>query len=121
RGQSAISEGQLDVFSHRKVTDQIETLEDETDLAIAHTGALSMVKLFNRFAAQLVASIGGRIEQPQNGKQSGFAAARRSGNRDVIAVVDFQPNAGQGVRLDLVGEEDFFDVVQLNQRNRRLH
>ena len=40
RGQPAIGQRQLDVLPDRQVADEIEALEDEADLAVAHPGAL---------------------------------------------------------------------------------
>src|SRR5207249_2536118 len=40
RGHSAIGEGKLDVLEDTQIADQIEALEDETDLAITNARAL---------------------------------------------------------------------------------
>src|SRR5213079_2099892 len=44
-----------------------------------------------------------------------FAAAGRSGNRDVFALLDLQVNAGKRVGLDLVCVEDLGDAFEFDQ------
>ena len=114
RCQSAIGQRQLDIFPNGEITNEIKTLEDEPDLAIAHPRAFGMIEMLDRFIAQQVTAAGGRIEQSQDREQRGFAAAGGTGDGHVIAVADFKPNARQRVRFDFVGEEHLFDVVQLN-------
>ena len=40
RQHAAVRERQLDVLEHREVADQVETLKDESDLAVADARAL---------------------------------------------------------------------------------
>ena len=51
-GTPASRAGQLDVVSHRQVGDQVEELEDESDLAAAQPGAARLAGLVDALAVQ---------------------------------------------------------------------
>ena len=116
RAHAAIGQRQFDVLVHRKVADQVERLEDKADLPVADAGALGELQPAHRPAVQRVGAVAGSIQQAQNGQQGGLAAARRAGDREVLALLQIELDAGQGVRLDLVGHEHFGHAVQANQR-----
>ena len=111
----AIGQRQLDVFKHREIADQVEALEDETDLAIADAGALRVIELRHRLTVEREAAFGRGIEQAENREQRGLAATRRSGDRNVFALLDVEMNAGERVRLDFVGEEDLGDAFEFDE------
>ena len=69
RLDSAIGQRQLDVLENIEVTNQIKTLKDESDLAVANARAFGERQVRNRFARQRVGSVGGRIEQAEDGQQ----------------------------------------------------
>ena len=122
RLHAAIGERQLDVLVDVQVADQVEALEDEPDLAVAHARALGERQVRDFLAVQDVAPFGRRVEQPQDREQRRLAAARRAGNRDVLTALDLEVDAGQGMRLDLVGEEHLRDAVEVDERLRgRVH
>src|SRR6185295_4422560 len=54
RGKSTIGQGQFDILPYRQVANEIKTLKNETNLAIAHTRPLGMVEMLDGLAAQLV-------------------------------------------------------------------
>ena len=70
-------------------------------------------------AVEAVAAAGRRVEQPQDREQRGLAAARGPGDRDVLALLDLEVDAGEGVGLDLVGVEDLAQALEPDQRRRR--
>ena len=118
RAHSAISQRQLDVFENRQVADQIEALENESDLAIANSRALRERKIRHLVPFERVTSVRWRVEQAEDRQQRRFAAARRSGDRNVFAVANIEMNAGKRVGLHLVGQKHFRDGVELDQRGR---
>src|SRR5262249_61296231 len=95
---------------------QVESLEDEADFAITDACALRRGELCHRPAIELIRPLGWRVEQAQNRQQCRFAAARRSGNGNVLAAVDLDVDAGQRVSLDFVGQEYLGDAIQLDER-----
>ena len=66
RLHAAIGERQLDVLVHVEVADQIEALEDEPDLAVAHARPLGERQVGDRLAVEGVLALGRRVEQPEN-------------------------------------------------------
>ena len=115
RRHPAIGERKLDVLVHRQIADQIERLENESDLAIADARALGELQVLHRLGVQHVGAVGGRIEQAQNRQQRGFPAARRPGDGQILALLDVQMNARQRVRLHFVGLEDLGHAVHADQ------
>ena len=79
----------------------------------------------DRFATGLavepVAALGRRVEQAQDRQQRGFAAARRPGDGDVLALADLEVDAGEGVGLDFVGVEDLGDAFELDEGTVGVH
>jgi hypothetical protein len=49
---AAVDQRQLDVLEHRQVADQVEALEDEADLAVAHARALGGGEVGHRLAVE---------------------------------------------------------------------
>ena len=54
---AAIGQRQLDVLVDREVSDQIEALEDEADLAVSGSGPLGHLEIRHRLTVQLVLAI----------------------------------------------------------------
>src|SRR5262245_53123256 len=81
---STIGQRQLNVFIDRQVPDQIETLKDKTDFAIANSSTFRKRKISNFTTLEGIASVGRRIKQTQNGKKSRLSATRRTGDRNVF-------------------------------------
>ena len=69
RGHVAVGKGQLNVLIDRQIADQVEALEDESDLAIADARALAHVQVRDLMAVQNILAIGRRVEQADDGKQ----------------------------------------------------
>src|SRR5215470_7869088 len=83
-----IRQRQLYVFINREVANQVETLKNETDFAIADTGACRKLQALDRLPVQFILSTCRRIEQPNDRKQRGFSAARWAGDSDVFALAE---------------------------------
>ena len=47
-----VGQRQLDVFVHRQIADQVETLKDESDLLVANARALGKIQVLDRLAVQ---------------------------------------------------------------------
>src|SRR6266540_4997196 len=116
RPHPAVGQRQLHVLVDGEVSDQVETLEDEPDLAVADAGSLRKLQLLGRLSVQQVVAGGGRVEQPQDREQCGLAAARRPRDRDELPVLDLKMHAGESVRLDFIGEEHLRHAIQPDER-----
>src|SRR5262249_40737177 len=73
-----IGQWQLDVFVDGQITNQVETLKDESDLLIANTRALGEIQILYGLAVKLIFAAGRRIEQTDDGEQRRLAATRRA-------------------------------------------
>src|SRR6266481_6755449 len=116
RRHASIRERQLDVLENREIADQVQRLENETDFAIANAGAIGERKIRHRILVDPVVAVGRRIEQAEDRKQSGFAAARWSGDGEKFAVLDIEVHATEGMGLHLVGVKNFCYALEANQR-----
>src|SRR3954466_4247564 len=103
RAHPTVGQRQLDVFVNGEVADQVEALEDEPDLAVADAGAFRERKVRHLRAFEGIAPAGRRIEEAEDGKKSGFAAARWTRDREILARADVEVNSGERVRLNFVG------------------
>src|SRR5580693_2469949 len=80
----AVSQREFDIFVHRKIANQIETLEDESNFLVANAGTLRKIQILDRLRIQAIAAAGGSIEQTNNREQRRLAAARGAGHGDVL-------------------------------------
>ena len=88
---------------------QVEFLEDESDLALAHAGALGVGERGQIVAVEHDAAAIGLGQSAEKIEESGFSAARRSDDADELALLHAEGDAAQ--RLDF----DFAHVVGLAQ------
>ncbi|MDF3052464.1 MAG: hypothetical protein K0S19_569 [Geminicoccaceae bacterium] len=120
-GKPPIRERQLDVLVNGEIADQVEGLENESDLAIPNPGPLRWREPGDRLLVERVDAIGGRVEQAQDGEQRRLAASRGARNGDVFAVPDLQVNVREGMGLHLVGVEHLLDGLQADERSSGSH
>ena len=108
---AAVGEGQLHVFIHREVADQVERLKNETDFAITDARPLGQLEPLHRTIVQNVSSIRRRIEQAQNRQQRGLPAARGAGDRYILALLNVHLDSRQRVGLHFIGYEYLGDAL----------
>jgi len=113
--QAAVGQRKFHVFVNREVTDQVEALEDETDLPIPNAGPLGMAELGRGVTVERVVPIGWAVQQAQDRKQSRLTAAGRAGNRHVLAPADLEVYAGERVGFDFVGVKHLSDALELEE------
>src|SRR5581483_892020 len=118
RVQSPVSQRQLDILINCKITDQIETLENETDFPVAYTRPLRKRQVCDFGALQLITSRRRSVEQAQDRQQGCLAAARWPRNGNILAVFDIEVNSRDGVSFHLVCKKNLSDVAEANQRSR---
>ena len=95
-----VDQWQFDVVERGGARQQVEGLEDEADLAVAHGGELVVVHLGHDLAPQHVAPLGRCVEAPDEVHEGGLSGARGAHDRDVLALLDLEGDAAQ--RLDLL-------------------
>src|SRR5260370_26182402 len=118
--RAAISQWQLDVFVHRQVADQVERLENKSNLAVADPRALANREIRHRRSVQRIIAARWGIEQPENREQRRFTAARWPGDRDILPLLDLQVNLGQSVRLHLIRIKHFLHAFHPDECCRRV-
>ena len=111
-GDVHVAQRQLDVFKHVQLVDEVEALEHEADVALAELGAVLFLEAAHLLAEQFILAVGGVVQEAEDVEQGRLAAARGAHDGDELAVVDFERNAveGDGLNLDVLATEDFFQV-----------
>src|SRR5688572_740371 len=115
RAHAAVSQRQFNVFVNVEIADQVEALEDKTDLAIAYARTFGKGKVLDRVAIEDVLAVRRRVQQAEDRKKGRFAASGGTGNGNILTLFDIEVNTSERVRLDLVGFEDFLDVGEVDQ------
>ena len=94
---AGVDQRQLDVVQRVGARQQIERLEDEADLLVAHPRELAVVHRRHELAVQPVLAVVGRIEAADHVHQRRLARARRAHDRDVLAALHGEIDAAQRV------------------------
>src|SRR5260221_10537006 len=114
----------LDVLVHRHIADQVEALEDEAHIDVAHARFLARGELIHAAPVEPVASAGRRVEQAENREHRGLTAAGRARDRDVFAAIDVDRDVVERARVRLVAGrvtlEQLGDPVEPDERHVRI-
>jgi len=84
----AVHHGQLRVFQSSGTGEQVEALENETDLLVADVGELVAVELGNIDPVEQIAAARRTVEAAEQVHERGLAGAARSHERHEFAAVD---------------------------------
>ena len=112
-----VQQRQLHVLQGAGARQQVEVLEHEADLPVPQPGPLVARHLDDLFALQPIAAAAGVIEAAERVHERRLSRARGAHQGHVLAPVDVQRNALQGMDLDLAERVGLANVVQLNQRH----
>src|SRR5690606_29359583 len=74
---------------------QVEALEHEADLAVAHVRQLDLAELRGVAPVEQVAAAAGRVQAADDVHQRGLARARGSHQGDVLVAADVEVDAGE--------------------------
>ena len=85
-----VGKRQFDVLKHVQLIYQVETLEDEADIAFAYLRPLLLVEMPHLLTGEVIVALGRVVEQAQNVQQRRLAAPRRPHDGDKLAVLHFQ-------------------------------
>ena len=110
-----VERGQFDIFQGSGARKQVESLKDETDLAVADGRQLFLRQLGDRDAFEQVAAAGRLVQAAQNIHERGFAAAAGAHDGDKLAPLDADVDAAQGMHLGFAQIVVLVHVVDLNQ------
>ena len=113
---ATVREGQLDVLHHREPGQEVEALEDETDLLAPHRRQGVGGQAPDVVAIQLEAPLRGFREATHDLQERGLARARGTHDGEEFAPVDPQIDPAQGVDR---GPTRFVALVQPGQFDHR--
>src|SRR5919201_5892774 len=97
RRDPAVEQRQLDVLERTRPREQVEHLEHEADLGVAHAGQLIARQSRHVLAVEPVTAAGRTIETAEQVHEGRLARARRSHDRDELARLDRDGDAAQRV------------------------
>ncbi len=115
-GDVVVEQGQLDILAHRQLVDQVEALEDEADVGLAHVGELALREAGDLLSVEQVRTARRAVEHADHVEQGRFAAARRAHDRDELALGDVKVDRVERGRLDRVGAIDLREFAHLEHR-----
>ena len=95
-----VGQGKLDVLEHGVLGDQVVRLEDEAEVAAADLGELIIVEPRDVVLTQQVLAAGRAIETAQQVEHGALARPRSTHDGDVLAGIDVDGHAPQGVHRD---------------------
>src|SRR5262249_51634749 len=111
---AGIDERQLDITQGCRSREKIESLKDETDLAIANGRKLVVIHFGDVFPVKLVSAGSRSIEATKHVHERGFAAAARPHYGDVFVAMNLQGDAAQRTNDFLTHHVVFSDVLNVD-------
>src|SRR5690606_23258599 len=114
RRGAAVDQRLHHVLQHAHAREQVEALEHETDLAVAHVRQLDLVELRGVAAVEPVAAAGGRVQAADEVQQRGLARAGGADQRRVLVAGDVEVDAGQRHHFLVAHAVAPGDVAQLD-------
>ncbi len=110
--ETAVTQGHIDVVEQVQVRDEVETLEDETDLFVAHGRGLGIGQAGNIAAVQLVFAVREPFEQAGDIQKRGLARTGRTRYGHEFALVDVEGEVPERMGFDQFGAIDHGYVLQ---------
>src|SRR6202162_3099360 len=116
RGKAPVAQRHIHVVEDVQVRNQVEALEDETDLLVADAGHLGVGEPGDVLAVQVVRALVERVEEAGDVQKRRLPRARAAHDGDELAGGNVYRDAVQGVRLDQVRPVDLADVLHRKHR-----
>ena len=118
--EARVEQGQLDVLQNRGARQEVEGLEDETDLLIAHARQCAIRHLRDVFAVEPVLAARWRVQAAEDVHQRGLARSRRAHDGHELAALDGHVDAAQGLHRVLPRVVGLGDRLELDEGLGRL-
>jgi hypothetical protein len=96
---AGIDQGQFDIVQRRGARQQVEGLEHEADFLVADARQFVVRHVADQVAVDVVLPAGRRIQTADQVHQGRLARARRTHDGDILAALDLDIDAGNGVDL----------------------
>jgi len=116
RTHPAVQQGHLHVVQDIERGDQVEALEDKSELGVAEAGGLAGIETRDGLAVQLHGTGRGLVEQSGDVEQGGLAAAGGAHDTYKFSFAHFEVDVVESHGLDLGSSVDFgnFDKLDHN-------
>src|SRR6266567_6567772 len=111
----SVRQRKLDVLIHGQIADQVEALENESDLLVTNARAFGKIKIFDGLVIQRVPPFGGCIQESDDREQCRLAASRWTRHGDVLSLSNGKMNTGQCVSFNLIGVKHFGQILNLDE------
>jgi hypothetical protein len=119
-----IDEGQGDVLHRRGARQQVEGLEDEAELAVAHRRARVGIEAGDVLAVEAIAPARRLVEQTEQVHEGRFARSRRAHDGDELAMADRHADTVEGAQRRAAHRVDAREILDLHEGApgcRRVH
>ena len=113
RLHAPIAQRDIDIVVDVEVGYEVEALEDEADLLVAHARARIVREAGHVLAVELVSAGVEGLEEAGDVEEGRLAGAGRPAHGDELAGFHLQREVAQRVRLDEVGAIDLTDILHL--------
>ena len=110
RADTGVQQGQLHVFQHGQLGDQVVLLEDEPQHFVPDLRLLVIIHGGYVHAPQMVGTAGGNIQTADDVHGGGFAGTGLAHNGYKLPLVDGKAHAVQGVNVLVAHVVDLVDV-----------
>ena len=114
---TVVEQRQLDVVERRRPGQQVEALEHESDLLVAHDGELVLRHARDVLAVEEVFAAGGAVEAAEDVHQRRLAGSRRARDRHELAGLDVHVRAAQRADDHLADHVGLHQIANRNDRH----
>src|SRR5665213_3534891 len=111
----AVGKRHIEILGDRKIVQQMIALEHKSDIAFVQLNTLPGIQFVDRLIGEKIFSRPAAVQHADHVQQRRFPRARRSHDRDEIALVDLDVDAPQYIRASRAGLVEALDVVELDQ------
>src|SRR5580765_1733575 len=115
---AGIQSWQLDILQRGCTRKQVEPLKDTSDLPIANSGQLLLIKAGYFYALEVVLPRSGLVEATKNVHERGLATAARAHDGDELTATDLYAHSAQRMHASLAQFVIFVDVGDTNDALR---
>src|SRR5580765_6464128 len=116
---AGVEQGQLDILHRLRARQQVEVLEHEADVPVAHRGELARVHLRDRAAVEAVFAAGGAVEAADQVHEGGLARPGRAHDRYELAFADAHADAVERAHLGVAHAVELDQVARLDQHQKK--
>src|SRR3954465_6333127 len=114
-----VEERQLDVLHRLRARQQVEVLEDEADVPVAHRGELARAHFGDRPAVEAVFAAAGAVQATDQVHEGGLAGPGRAHHRYELAFADAHADAVERPHLGVAHAVELHQAARLDQHQKK--